>query len=430
MVRMYRYMGERTLMALSFLKGAVNQPDKTITNYGLQYRRNMGNEDPLARIFYDHFDCDPPYGTPFKLEDLIQNLQEQVLQLKQNENEETGSLIERAVNILGLPYARNQLSGRTIDTLRRALLLPQELANTGTALTQRELSCVSCGRTMRGGEMASIHIDHGTMSLMCFQCFQPTFVACRNCGEAAPIDRKFWKKNFDCGCMERKEKEKAAAAEAAANPAPAQINIDAARAPATQGQPTAGIIAAPPQQAPRTIQEWMRTQRMAERPTNLGQTTTQTITNGGTWVAQPNPFEVAPEGSRWRTHEWVRARGGLPLGDRMLPIGAEAYANAPLEDVTPGDVETEAQHQRERRLRATGVHIQDETGDITGAPILTAQMEQNTLAHLDRQQAEVDVRRVEEAFTAAAAVGEDFDEGDDGDGWVEEEEPFEEEEED
>jgi hypothetical protein len=431
MVRMYRYMAERTAMALAFLRANTGAPDKIITNFGQQYRRTVNGDDPLARIFYDHFDVDTPYGTPYKVGDLIQNLTEQIQQMKERDQNETGDLIERMVSILQLPYSRNLLSGRTIGALRQALLLPQELSGTGTALQQRELSCVSCGRKMQHGEMATVTIDHNTMSLQCYQCFQPTHAACRNCEDAAPIDRKFWKRNFDCGCAERKEKEAAAraAAEAAGTPtaAPGQIIIDTVRTTTTT---TPGVGPA------RTVAEWVRDQQ------------------AGPLAGIRANNEGPPRRHVWMAAAHVR-RNGLMRGDRQLPEGAERFHGAPLDQVTEEEVMRHAVGREPHTRRpnpfldgttfiaqpvrtadlanlvdggthvAAGVHIQDETGDITGAPAQEAVQEPMApLFHVDVA-GPTAVRNQLEPMLFGADADENVE--DDGDDW--QDEPGEEEEE-
>src|SRR5205814_6847204 len=105
---MYRYMAERMLMALHYVKDNASAPDKALVRLGQEYVRLRMNPDPeLGVIFRNHFDMDPPIDTPYKVEDLIDNLKAQLVTLQQRENDGTGDLIEKLVYTLGLPFAHN-----------------------------------------------------------------------------------------------------------------------------------------------------------------------------------------------------------------------------------------------------------------------------------------------------------------------------------
>ena len=92
-------------------------------------------------------------------------------------------LIEQIVKVLQLPFAGNTLSGKTLDQLRKALLLPDEYAGLVDRLNRRELSCAACKRTLQDGEMVSISADRGTNLVVCGICRSPEYIRCSGCHE-------------------------------------------------------------------------------------------------------------------------------------------------------------------------------------------------------------------------------------------------------
>ena len=91
-------------------------------------------------------------------------------------------IISKLVKALQLPYPRNVLSGETIKSIQKALLLPEEMVGLSARLDKQELSCASCGHTFLHGEMTSIVVDaNGRNILQCTTCFIPEQIACRSC---------------------------------------------------------------------------------------------------------------------------------------------------------------------------------------------------------------------------------------------------------
>jgi len=86
-------------------------------------------------------------------------------------------LIDTIVRTIGLPYARNAIAGSSLDSLRAAILLPEEIVNLKTSL-EKETFCVSCGHKFMSGEMATYNgVSRGSRGFLCTRCTQPSYMA-------------------------------------------------------------------------------------------------------------------------------------------------------------------------------------------------------------------------------------------------------------
>lgn len=102
-------------------------------------------------------------------------------------------LIDVLVDVLESPNARQVLTAKNLDTLRKAFLLPENMVKLGESL-RKEMGCANCGHPFMNHEMATCGIeDHnGTgMVFYCAKCSTPHYTACRNCGEgSAELDQE------------------------------------------------------------------------------------------------------------------------------------------------------------------------------------------------------------------------------------------------
>lgn len=203
MLRFYKDFIERILMVLVY--------------YDLQYgydmqhiAKNISNcrpkDDNLANRVYTtgdavlggDYDMDPPAT----MQDTIGTLQKVLNDIDKGKVKD-GDLIDVIVKTLQLPYARSAISGKALSDIRKALLLPSEMAGL-TALKQRELSCLSCGHKFVDGEMTTVtQMDNGVnVGLWCTNCSRPKYVACSKCEESTelskPVGRALAKTKFEC----------------------------------------------------------------------------------------------------------------------------------------------------------------------------------------------------------------------------------------
>lgn len=132
------------------------------------------------------------------------HLQEQLVGSPSTSHHPT--LIDIIVDLLQAPYARNAISGRNLQQLRRAVLLPEEMIKFGESV-RKEMGCAGCGKRFVKGEMASFHTeaDEGS-AFYCTRCTIPTVAACRSgdghCEGAGELDSKHLTKtlqNRNCG---------------------------------------------------------------------------------------------------------------------------------------------------------------------------------------------------------------------------------------
>lgn len=115
------------------------------------------------------------------------------------------ALIDTIVDILQQPHSRGALSGRTLASLRRAVLLPEEMTKFSES-ARKELHCTNCGKALIGNEMVTFAENGEGPGFFCTRCVRPTFVACSagdgKCDSFSTLDRKMLDKSIgkpDCG---------------------------------------------------------------------------------------------------------------------------------------------------------------------------------------------------------------------------------------
>lgn len=79
------------------------------------------------------------------------------------------TLIDILVDVLESPNGRQILSGRNLDTLRKAILLPENMSKLGESL-RKEMACANCGHPFMQGEMATCGIEDRNGNGMVFYC--------------------------------------------------------------------------------------------------------------------------------------------------------------------------------------------------------------------------------------------------------------------
>lgn len=124
-------------------------------------------------------------------QELTEIIKELTTQVNQNEATHDGPLIDQVVRLLGLPYGRNVLSGKTLTALRRAVLFPEEMAKLGERLHGTEYSCSGCGVAFTDREAVTFRIVEGFPTLSCSKCITPSYTHCKSCTDGVvQIDKR------------------------------------------------------------------------------------------------------------------------------------------------------------------------------------------------------------------------------------------------
>lgn len=188
MIRLYRDFMEVVLMGLIYMRDSIGDNTGAALNHTYQrYRgQGVGNTTPeltaVIRSAYDRNQCELTW-TEIINEIAAQIHQRMGLQLKPGTGDK--DLIDTIVRTIQLPHCRSMLSGEALNNLRRALLLPDELAGLNERLKAEELSCCGCGKRLATREMVTIVNDGGdrnnrAVSLLCAGCYLPEYIACAN----------------------------------------------------------------------------------------------------------------------------------------------------------------------------------------------------------------------------------------------------------
>lgn len=123
------------------------------------------------------------------LNGVIAEMGEQVLANPHHSSE--GAVIDAVIQILNLPYARNRIGSDALKSLRRALLLPDEVAKLRDTLSKKESVCVNCRRKLEPNELVTFnYAEDGNAALYCIKCVRPEVIPCHGCGETATIGQR------------------------------------------------------------------------------------------------------------------------------------------------------------------------------------------------------------------------------------------------
>lgn len=131
-----------------------------------------------------------------ELNELIEVFAKQLSQLEGG-NFKDASLVDLIVQTLQLPNVKGVLGGKNLESLKKALLLPEELSNLRAGLESKETSCAGCSRTLVDHEMTTYFKGEG---LYCYRCVAPRYASCSKCDtEVADISMSMKKlKRFVC----------------------------------------------------------------------------------------------------------------------------------------------------------------------------------------------------------------------------------------
>jgi hypothetical protein len=202
MIRQYRIFMARVFMALLYIRHRSGVSLKDIMNYttGLA---GSGGRNKILKCNEQLLRSEPGLASA-SLDQMLEELAEQLSGSSGSSEDRAsdGDLIDQLVFILGLPFIRNVLSADVIQDLRRALLIPAEMAPLVERLKTREWSCFRCQHIFVYGEMITIGGDGHEIVLICSRCQRPKLMSCDHCVRQARFSAKFVKTLgtlVDCG---------------------------------------------------------------------------------------------------------------------------------------------------------------------------------------------------------------------------------------
>lgn len=205
MVRLYRALLERMFVALAYERYAAGFDLKQSAQWvrdrlsGSGAAAEYGSGELTTRVGKEVYylrNVSQVFNTPGSMDDLLKDILDVLEQsAKSTSHNGDGDLIDSIVSALKLPYAGNVLSGTTMGYLKRALLLPEEIAQFQGRLTTREMSCTQCGHEFRTGEMATCMRvgDGGGYAFYCVTCYQPEYRICNKCSRTVQMDTRLYK---------------------------------------------------------------------------------------------------------------------------------------------------------------------------------------------------------------------------------------------
>lgn len=114
-------------------------------------------------------------------------IEQVVKQLEGSGENRDRDLVDTIVRVLNLPHARNILSGSTLQMIRSAILLPDELVALKAQLKDG-MACMACGHKILSGEMTVYHSQGESSGFYCSRCQKPAYVASEtDAGKSVPV---------------------------------------------------------------------------------------------------------------------------------------------------------------------------------------------------------------------------------------------------
>ncbi len=183
MLRFYREFVIKAMLVILWAKARARLGD--CYQYVRDNRSIFTGTMPSSTLA-DFMDTIPFNGDQIEgsLDEMATEMAQQLCQLRVD-----GDLIDTMVHVLGLPHAASVLSGRTLEALRKAILLPDEIAGLRTRLAEQELHCSNCARPFVSNEMLCIvrNTTGTSPAIYCAACRTPTVRACTNCNSTNKV---------------------------------------------------------------------------------------------------------------------------------------------------------------------------------------------------------------------------------------------------
>jgi len=191
-------MAHAAILAIAYLKEVGVTMGDVVNYYGDSERGGRNHSGDTKRFLRNAASALAESGYE-DVDELVSLMREQISSYNRGEGPDDGSLVELIVNTLQLSYPRNRITSREWQTLRRAILLPEEMAKLSETVRSREIGCANCGHELRDHEMTSVQRGSygggsGGIGFLCLRCRVPVYAACTK-GDACvvPLDKKLVK---------------------------------------------------------------------------------------------------------------------------------------------------------------------------------------------------------------------------------------------
>lgn len=173
MIKLYYRTAMHLFAYMLFLKRNV----KHDIGYVLENLRDDGAlSDPEQSLIYKLRKSYDAGESKEELSDILSLLEKQICYFDPASKERT--LIDAIVSALQLPFAKGVLSGKALEKLKKAILLPDEIASFAAILEAKEQTCASCARALHDHELTTFVRGEG---MFCFRCLNPRYAACSRC---------------------------------------------------------------------------------------------------------------------------------------------------------------------------------------------------------------------------------------------------------
>lgn len=209
MVRMYRDLAEQIFMLLlnARYNAGIDLGDSYSFAMNQWYRPggdNQGTPGKKKNQYYARMVMDHGCGddAPPNAEQIISTLGEMIKQEAIANDRADGDLIDKIVSILRLPHTRNVLTGRTLEQLRDALLLPEETSKFNQSVSPNAMTCADCKHRFVSNELVTIVLeDRNGPIYYCRRCSPATYTVCSKCSDTVSLDRSQIRSlNKECLC--------------------------------------------------------------------------------------------------------------------------------------------------------------------------------------------------------------------------------------
>lgn len=195
MIRLYKGIIERLLMYYIYIKYIlkVDLEDENLIRASVynwtREHRSATIDDPNFNLYKSVQTTiaallrgDEDLTVPNSFDKLFEQLFTILTSTKSQDNDV--DLIDTIVNHLQRPLMSNKMDGNYLDSLRKALLLPEEVTNFKAVAEKCGICCFSCKHTFNNEELVTVvKLNDYERVIYCTKCCPPTIGRCSKCDD-------------------------------------------------------------------------------------------------------------------------------------------------------------------------------------------------------------------------------------------------------